>query len=117
MEYFFSPNAPLAAEARVNKSSEKLTNEARTLVCQPEVVHELLELVGAAGQRHDDVDQDVARVHPLVFHLHQRPEGAEEDQAPELVAGLAPEGQLVQRPLVLLCAGDAWRGTHGDRSS
>lgn len=72
-------------------------------------MHELLELVGASGQRHDDVDGHVGRVHALVLHLHQRAEGTEEDQAAELVAGLASEGQLVQRPLVLLRAGDAWR--------
>lgn len=75
-------------------------------------MHELLELVGASSQRHDDVDGHVGCVHALVFHLHQRAEGTEEDQAAELVAGLASEGQLVQRPLVLLRAGDAWREPH-----
>lgn len=72
----------------------------------PEVVHELFELVRASRQRHDDVDGDVAGVHPLVLHLHERAERTEEHQTPELVAGLAPEGELVQGPFVLLGAGD-----------
>lgn len=69
-------------------------------------MHELFELVRASGQRDDDVDGDVGCVHPLVLHLHQRPEGTEEDQAPEFITGLASEGQLIQCPFVLLCAGD-----------
>lgn len=72
----------------------------------PEVVHEVFELVCAFGQRDDDVDWDAGCVHPLVFHLHQRPKGAEEDQASEFITGLPSEGQLVQRPFVLLCTGD-----------
>lgn len=83
---------------------------------KPEVVHELLELVGASGQRHDDVNGHVGRVHALALHLHQRAEGTEEDQAAELVAGLASEGQFVERPLVLLCAGDAWWKSHKGQS-
>lgn len=70
-------------------------------------MHELLELVRAPGQGDDDVDWDVGCVHPLIFHLHQRPERPEEDQTPEVVTRLASEGQLVQCPLVLLCTGDA----------
>lgn len=73
----------------------------------PEVVHELLELVRASGQRHNDVDEYVGRVHPLAFHLQEWTEGPEEDQASEVVARLAPEGQLVQRTFVPLCASDA----------
>lgn len=70
-------------------------------------MHEMFELVRAPGKRHDDVDGDVGRVHLLVFHLHQRPEGPEEDEASELITRLPSEGQLVQRAFVLLCPGDA----------
>lgn len=70
-------------------------------------MHELFELVRALGQRDDDVDGDAGRVHPLVFHLHQRAERTEEDQSAELAGGLPSEGQLVQRPFVLLRPHDA----------
>lgn len=74
----------------------------------PEVLHELFELVRAPGQRDDDVDRDVGRVHPLVLHLHQRSKGPEQDQSSEFITRLPSEGQLVQRPFVLLCTSDAW---------
>lgn len=72
----------------------------------PEVVHELLELVGASGQRDNDVDEDVGRVHPLVFDLYQGSKRPEERQTLEFTGRLASEGQLIQRPFVLLCASD-----------
>lgn len=79
----------------------------------PEVLHELLELVCASRQWDDDVDQDGGCVHPLIFHLHQWSKGTEEDQASELIACLSSEGQLVQRPFVLLCPSDAWQVRNG----
>ena len=71
-------------------------------------MHELFELVRASGQWDDDVDWDVDCVHPLVFHLHQRPKWTEEDETPEFLTRLPSEGQLIQRPFVLLCTGDTW---------
>lgn len=131
-EMFFFPAVPLLwphAEAEqtngvaklrkiyINKQKRSELHPPDARRDKPEVVHELLELVGASGQRHDDVDGHVGRVHALVLHLHQRPEGTEEDQAAELAAGLASEAQLVQRPLVLLRAGDAWAGGTGPGAS
>lgn len=51
----------------------------------PEVVHELLELVRASGERDDDVDEHIGCVHSLVFHLQEWSEGPEEDQASEFI--------------------------------
>lgn len=80
--------------------------QVREAAVPPEVVHELLELVAAPGQRDHDVDGDAGGVHALALDLHQRPEGTEEDQAAELAACLPPEDQLVHGPLVLLRAAD-----------
>lgn len=125
--YFFRLASPQAARGgRTNKrvcKVAKIYNQTKYEMKRPpdarrhkpEVVHELLELVGASGQRHNDVDGHVGRVHALALHLHQRAEGTEEDQAAGLVAGLASEGQFVQRPLVLLRASDAWRKPHKGR--
>lgn len=73
-----------------------------------EVVHELFEFIRSSRKWDDDVNQDVGRVHPLAFHLHQGSKGPEENQAPELMSGLPSEGQLVQRSFVLLCTSDTW---------
>ena len=67
-------------------------------------MQKLFELVGASGERHDDVDGDAGGVHPLVLHFHKRAEWAEQDQLPELSALLATKRHLVQGPFVLFCA-------------
>lgn len=75
----------------------------------PEVADEVFERLRPLWQRDDDVDEDVARVQTLAFHLHQRAEGPEERHLGEGLRTFGLEHQLIHGSSVPLCPGQSWR--------
>ena len=74
----------------------------------PEVVDELPESVRPLGKRHNDVDEDAARVQALALHLQHGTKRPEEHELSEVLRAVAFKHQLIDGSSVPLRTSQPW---------
>ena len=67
---------------------------------QPEVLHEVPELVHPPRQGHNNIDKRVGQVEFFLFHFHDGAKRSKQDKSLEFMLVVPFEGQLIQSAII-----------------